>query len=173
MERTVKNTRLGIGTTGAERGKTQNWLAQHQTELLGVKNDLGGGSVYARPTLNNLLDNNINGYNIEGPETFASIGDPRAATAADGGTGWSGAFDPFIDLNNNGVYDPGEPFTDLNGNGIRDAQNAEAGLTNSHPPMRNRYAAQYLNNITRSIQSFVSFGPDQADFTPGASKILL
>jgi hypothetical protein len=167
LERTVRNTRLGIGTSGAERGKTQNWLAQHQTELLGVKNDLGGGTVYARPTLNNLLDNDLNGYNIEGPETFASIGDPRAASAADGGTGWCGAFDPFVDLNNNGLYDLGEPFTDLNGNGIRDASNAEAGLTNTHPQVRNRYAAQYLNNITRSIQSFVSFGPNQADFTPG------
>ena len=76
-----------MGTTGAERGQNQNWLVQHQTELLGVKNDIDGGTVYARPTISNLLHNDVNGYNIEGPETFATIGDPRAAAPADGGTG--------------------------------------------------------------------------------------
>ncbi len=91
MERTVKNTRLGVGTTGAERGIANTWLLQHQTELLGVKNDIGGGTVYARPTLTNLLHNDLNGYNIAGPETIATIGDPRAAAPADGGTGWVGA----------------------------------------------------------------------------------
>ncbi|MFA6046626.1 MAG: dockerin type I domain-containing protein, partial [Phycisphaerales bacterium] len=123
------------------------------------------------PTINNLLDNDANGYNIAGPETFASIGDPRAAAPASGGTGWAGAFDPFVDGSNgfpaDGVYQVGESFTDLNGNGVRDAFNAESGLSNSNPAIRNNFAAEYLNNISRSIQSFVAFGQNQADFTPG------
>ncbi|MBI1190553.1 MAG: hypothetical protein GC200_07755 [Tepidisphaera sp.] len=175
LERTVQNSRLALGVTGAERG-ANGWLTPNangnsRMNLLAVENDIAGGSVYARPTINNLLDNDVNGYNIAGPETFASIGDPLAAPAASGGTGWTGAFDPFIDGSNgfpaDGVYQVGETFTDLNGNGVRDAFNAEAGLTNTHPAVRSVYAAEYLNNISRSIQSFVSFGQNQADFTPG------
>ena len=176
LERTVLNSRLAIGTTGAERGVSNNgWLlgsgGDTRANLLAIRNDIGGGTVYARPTINNLLDNDLNGYNIGGPETFASIGDPRAAAPASGGTGWTGAFDPFVDGSNgfpaDGVYQVGESFTDLNGNGVRDAFNAEAGLANTHPAITNAFAAEYLNNISRSIQSFVSFGQNQADFTPG------
>jgi hypothetical protein len=137
MERTVKNVRLGIGMTGAERGIANTWLLNHNTELLGVKNDVGGGTVYARPTIQALLHNDLNGYNIAGPETIATIGDPRAAAPADGGTGWAGAFP------------------------------SESGQVNTNPAMRNHYAAQYINNITRSITAFVDFTEGQANFTPG------
>ena len=175
LERTVQNTRLGIGTTGAERGIANTWLVNNggnrRADLLAVRNDLAGGTVFARPTISNLLDNDANGYNIAGPETFASIGDPRSAPAASGGTGWQGAFDAFVDGSNgfpaDGAYQVGESFTDLNGNGIRDAINAEAGLSNNNPSIRNVFAARYLNNISRSIERFVSFGQNQADFTPG------
>lgn len=167
LERAVLNTRLGVGTSGAERGITQSWLLNHRVELLGVQNDLGGGTAFARPTIDSLLDNDLNGYNIEGPETFATVGDPKANGAANGGTGWIGAFDPYRDTNSNGQYDLGEPFTDLNSNGLRDAQNAEQGLTNYNPSMRNHFGAQYINNISRSIDAFVNFSGLAADFTPG------
>lgn len=171
LERAVLNCRLAVGTSGAERGKTQNWLAQHRCELLGVQNDLAGGTRFARPDIDSLLDNDINGYNIEGPETFATIGDPRANAPADGGLGWVGASDPFLDGTNgfpaDGVYQLGESFTDLNANGLRDTCNAEAGLTNSNPAMRSPYGAQYVNNISRSIEAYANSGAAAADFTPG------
>jgi hypothetical protein len=173
MEATLRNVRLGIGYVGAERGTTGSgsgsWLVRDGTgnsslEILAVKNDLYGGTVFARPTLNNILHNTANTWVIGGQAVLATIGDPRANGAANGGTGWVGASDPFIDSNGNTQFDPGESFTDLNGNGVRDAANAEAGLTNTNPPMANVYAARYMNNIFRSIAAFNSVPADIDNF---------
>ncbi len=88
-ENTTINTRLGIGYSGAERGATGSsaWLTLGRLEILGVKNDLAGGTVYARPTIDNILDNNANGYSIAGPFSFVTLGDPKAAPASKGGNG--------------------------------------------------------------------------------------
>ena len=89
MEATVKNTRLGMGHTGAERGQSSGWLIDGELELLAVQSDLKGGSVYARPTIENVVDGGVDGYNIQGLGGIATIGDPRSAPANLGGWGWA------------------------------------------------------------------------------------
>jgi hypothetical protein len=173
MEATLRNVRLGVGVVGTERGVTGSgsgsWLVRDGSgvsalEILSVINNLYGGTVAARPTIQNLLTNNSNGWVIGGQAVLATIGDPRANSAALGGTGWVGAFDPFVDGSNgfpaDGVYQVGETFTDLNGNTVRDDSNAEAGLLNSNPAMTNPAAAAYLNNLSRSIAAFNSVPGD-------------
>ncbi len=168
VEATVTNTRLGIGYVGTERGVSGSgsgsWLTRNAFEIADVKNDIYGGTQFVRPTAQNLLKNSANGWVIGGQAVIATIGDPRANGPALGGTGWPGAFDPFQDLNDNGVWDAGEPFTDLNGNGVRDASNAEAGNINNNPPMANPFAAGYLNNISRSIAAFDTVPADVENF---------
>lgn len=88
VEATVRNHRLAIGHTGAERGVNSGWLVQGQAELLAVQSDLKGGTVFARPTTENILNNDENGYTINGPAVVAAIGDPRSAPANLGGWGW-------------------------------------------------------------------------------------
>ncbi|MDX2131918.1 MAG: hypothetical protein SFY69_07700 [Planctomycetota bacterium] len=114
----------------------------------------------------NFTDSNGNGFMDVGEpsESFTDENGSMVRECALGGIGWTGAFDPFVDTNNNNAYDMGEPFTDLNGNGMWDATNAEAGLTNTNPPMRNTAAALYMNNISRSIAAFQSVPADVANF---------
>lgn len=88
MEATVINHRLGMGHTGAERGESKGWLTGGKMELLAVRADLKGGTVYARPTLGNVLNGGIDGYNITGPATIATIGDARSDDPSVGGWGW-------------------------------------------------------------------------------------
>jgi len=88
MEATVINTRLGVGHTGAERGESRGWLTGGAAELLAIRADLKGGTVFARPTLDNVLDGSADGYNIVGPAVIAQIGDARSAPASAGGWGW-------------------------------------------------------------------------------------
>ncbi|GJQ31129.1 MAG: hypothetical protein HBSAPP03_30130 [Phycisphaerae bacterium] len=171
VEATLRNVRLGIGYIGTERGVTGSgsgsWLTTGALEIADVMNDLYGGTQYVRPTTDAILHNSANGWLIGGQAVIATVGDPRANAPALGGTGWVGAFDPFIDGSNgfpaDGQYQVGETFTDLNGNGVRDATNAEAGLTNANPPMANPFAAGYLNNISRSIAAFQSVPADVAN----------
>ena len=182
VESVMRNTRLGVGYIGTERGVTGSgsgsWLSSDALEILDVRNDIYGGTQYVRPTTANIVGNNANGWVIGGQAVLATIGDPRSNAASLGGQGWAGAFDPFTDLNCNGVRDAGEPFTDLNGNGTFDAVNAEAGLpARTTPPMANPYAAAYLNNISRSIAATTSVPADPANLgMPGefaASQFLL
>ncbi len=88
LEATVLNSRLAIGHTGAERGVSSSWLTLGRAELLAVRADLKGGTDYVRPTLDAVLDGGVNGYNITGPGSISSIGDPRTNSAAVGGWGW-------------------------------------------------------------------------------------
>ncbi|CAN5852728.1 hypothetical protein BH11PLA1_BH11PLA1_12300 [soil metagenome] len=77
-ELTVGNHRLCVGYAGMERAiDSPAFLATGKVEVLAVRNSLVGGTVYTRPNIDAILDNGPNGYNIEGPETFASIGDPK------------------------------------------------------------------------------------------------
>jgi len=89
LEKTVINHRLAVGHTGAERGVSKAWLTNSKAELLAVQADLKGGTAYVRPTLSNILNNDANGYTINGPATLASIGNPRSAPANLGGWGWA------------------------------------------------------------------------------------
>ncbi len=91
MEATVKNSRLGLGHTGAERGESSGWLIDGELEVLAVQSDLKGGTVYARPTIENVVDGSADGYNIQGLGGIATIGDPRSAPANLGGWGWDAA----------------------------------------------------------------------------------
>ncbi|CAG0997222.1 hypothetical protein PHYC_02641 [Phycisphaerales bacterium] len=171
VEATMRNTRLGVAYIGTERGVTGSgsgsWLTTGALEIADVQNDVYGGTAYVRPTTSNILHNTADGWVIGGQAVVATLGDPRANAAALGGTGWVGAFDPFVDGSNgfpaDGAYQIGEAFTDLNGNGTRDASNAEAGLANTHPMMANPFAAGYLNNISRSIAAFQSVPNDVAN----------
>ena len=89
LEGTVVNTRLGLGYTGAERGVNSGWLLG-KAELLAVKNDLNGSAnaQYVRPNIDAILDNAVDtGYNVVGPASWATIGDPFAESIGDGGDG--------------------------------------------------------------------------------------
>jgi hypothetical protein len=88
MEATVKNNRLAVGHTGAERGESKGWLIDGELELLAVRADLKGGTSFARPTIANVVDGGPDGYNIQGLGGIATIGDPRSAPANLGGWGW-------------------------------------------------------------------------------------
>jgi hypothetical protein len=83
MEATVVNTRLAIGHTGAERAS--RWLFTGRADVLAVQNDLLGGTEFSRPTIDEVLDNNPDGYTIGGPETFTTLGSPRAVRPSLGG----------------------------------------------------------------------------------------
>ncbi len=113
VDGTVRRHRLAVGYSGAERGDSNGWLVNGQLEILALQNDINGGTVFARPTFDNIVQFDENSYSVIGPAVLAHIGDPRAEPVADGG--------------------------DNNGN----------------PPMFNKAAADYLNNITRSIENFV------------------
>jgi hypothetical protein len=160
LENTVFNTRLGIGTSGAERGTTGTgsgtWILDGDAEALSVLDDLRGGTVAARPNIRNVLGfsvidftpsgnpavydhvplaNRFNGYNIGGPGVLATLGDPRS---------------------NNNIDDfTGQPVVGTD-------------VSNAGPAMRNPQAAAYINNITRSRDSFSALGPNDATlFSPG------
>ncbi|MEO0715506.1 MAG: GC-type dockerin domain-anchored protein, partial [Planctomycetota bacterium] len=88
MEGTTRNTRLGIGHTGAERGGRWLTSSPQSLELLAIVGDVKGGSTPARPTLANVLDGTAEGYTVIGPASIVTLGDPRANAAAAGGWGW-------------------------------------------------------------------------------------
>lgn len=91
MEATVINHRLAIGHTGAERGESSSWLTDQRMELLAVRADIRGGTVFARPTIENVVDGGADGYAIYGVGGIATIGDPLSAPASAGGWGWDPA----------------------------------------------------------------------------------
>ncbi len=88
MEATVVNTRLAIGHTGAERAS--RWLFTGRADALAVQNDLIGGTEFSRPTIDEILDNNQDGYTIGGPETFTTLGSPMAVSPSLGGQNGTG-----------------------------------------------------------------------------------
>jgi hypothetical protein len=126
MESTLRNTRLGIGYAGAERGVTGSapgsWLSSNVLEIPSVQNDIYGGTAYTRPTTSSIVHNNANGWVIGGPAILATIGDPNAESIADGGLG------------------------------------------RTTPRMCNTAAADYVNNIVRSIEAFVAVPANPDNF---------
>ncbi len=127
VETTIRNSRLGMGYSGAERFTVAN---SARYDLVAVRCSIAGGTAYTRPTLNNILDNVPGGnpalWSIGGPAILATVGDPRNQ-AMIGGT-------------------PG----------------------NTNPRMANTEAAAFVNNITRSIENFISVpGTPQTFGMPG------
>ncbi|MFG0242617.1 MAG: GC-type dockerin domain-anchored protein [Phycisphaerales bacterium JB054] len=174
VDATVINHRLAVGHTGAERGVNNGWLGV-RADMLAIQADIKGGSVYARPNLEAVLNGGVDGYNITGPGVIATIGDPRSAAPELGGYG---ALEPFRDYGLDGnegtndsgegncQYDAGEPFIDINGNGVRDAIEPRPDTLN--PAMRNAQGAAWVNNVTRAVQGFSEApGADENLFTPG------
>lgn len=115
IDRALRNTRLGISYSGAERAV--GFVSAGRAELLAVRNDHKAGNIgtqYSRPTFADVSDNTVDGYRIGGFSVLASLGDPKAETVAD------------------------------------------FGLNNGEEKMSNKAAADYLNNVRLSIESFVS-----------------
>ena len=91
MDATVRNTRLGVGYTGAERlfnsgYKTAN-NGSGQMDMFAIRNDIFGtaGATYNRPNIDNVLNNDRDtGYVVQAPSDIASIGDPRNETMPGG-----------------------------------------------------------------------------------------
>ncbi|MCC7387832.1 MAG: hypothetical protein IT431_03600 [Phycisphaerales bacterium] len=174
MDATVINHRLAIGHTGAERGVNGGWLGV-RADFLAVQADIKGGTVYARPNLDAVLNGGVDGYNITGPGVVATIGDPRSAAEELGGYG---CLEPFRDYGLDGEdgtndtgegncqYEVGEPFIDINGSGTRNEIEPRPGSLN--PAMRNEQGAAFVNNVTRAVQGFSEApGADENLFTPG------
>jgi hypothetical protein len=78
IEEVVQNSRLAVGYAGLLGGSGAiNAAFNGRYEILGVVNDLQGGTMPTRPTQANVLNNSgPNGYNIGSYSTFASLGDP-------------------------------------------------------------------------------------------------
>ncbi|MDX2148391.1 MAG: hypothetical protein SFZ23_12795 [Planctomycetota bacterium] len=87
LETTLRNTRLGLAYSGAERGV--NPVGQRQYDIARVQAD--GGTDFVRPEIDRLLNNGlrgqtdpdggtyaIDGWRIGGPAIFATLGDPRS-----------------------------------------------------------------------------------------------
>ncbi|MGD9789660.1 MAG: GC-type dockerin domain-anchored protein [Phycisphaerales bacterium] len=99
MEETIRNTRLGIGYVGTERGVTGSgsgsWLSSGALEIADTMGDIYGQTTYIRPTTSKLVHNTIgdathgDGWLIGGQAVLATIGDPLAESIADGGLGAS------------------------------------------------------------------------------------
>src|SRR5690606_9159528 len=69
VEATVTNHRLSVGYTGAERGVNSGWLTGGRIEIIAVRNDIASGppawgvaTEFSRPTIENVLDNDANGF---------------------------------------------------------------------------------------------------------------
>jgi hypothetical protein len=84
----TRNHRLAVGQSGAERYLSSSSLNNGQVDMLAVRADIKGGTVFARPTIDAILDGGVNGYNIIGPATYATVGNPFSAPASLGGSGW-------------------------------------------------------------------------------------
>ena len=91
MDGTVRNTRLGVGYTGAERLFNSGYKTANngtgQMDMLAVRNDIFGtaGATYNRPSIDNVLHNDRDsGYVAQAPSDIASIGDPRNETMPGG-----------------------------------------------------------------------------------------
>jgi hypothetical protein len=174
LEGTVLNHRLSVGYSGAERGINSGWLAANRAEIVAIRNDLAEtpGTQYLRPTLSNVLANSTaDSYRIGGPQTIVTFGDPRAAAAADGGANWplyNWTRDPRPVRPAPGICPACNDPLDPSYVTYKDATPPAAEPANTNPAMRNRWAAQYINNITRAAAEFSKLpGSDDTVFSPG------
>ena len=84
MDATVRNVRLGVGFTGAERLFNKGYKTSNngtgQMDMLAIRNDIYGtaAATFNRPDIDNVLNNDADGgYVVQAPSVIASIGDPR------------------------------------------------------------------------------------------------
>jgi len=81
MEGAVQNQRLAVGYTGAfGASRAIVDAASGRYEILNVMKDVAGGTQYVRLSVDACLDNaDVNtGYQINGSQTLATIGDPES-----------------------------------------------------------------------------------------------
>ena len=172
VRETVRYHRLTIGYVGGDSFRSQDAV---YCDILAVAKDLGGRTGdFIRPRSNGggdagntILDNGlrgqidpstgvartVDGWQIGGKAIFATIGNPLLAPAADGGYGWSG-------------LTPAEITAE---NALRAQFPAAAGMDNPG-------TAEFLNNITRSINAFNANPSNPINqFSPGefAATILI
>jgi hypothetical protein len=85
IQAVVKDVRLAVGYSGlAGSSAAVKDAIGGKYEILDVTLDDRGGTAPVRPTINSIL-NNLDpntGYQVGGPETFASLGDPYQANPA-------------------------------------------------------------------------------------------
>ncbi len=172
VRETVRYHRLTIGYVGGDSFRSQDAV---YCDILAVAKDLGGRTGdFIRPRSGNvgdagntILDNGlrgeidpstgiartVDGWQIGGKAIFATIGNPLLAPAADGGYGWSG-------------LTPAEITAE---NALRAQFPVAAGMDNPG-------TAEFLNNITRSINAFNANPANPINqFSPGefAATILI
>ena len=85
MEDAVTNGRLALGYTGLLSGsKAADHFFRGEVEVIDVMFDDRGGTQYVRPSIHNVLFNGDpdTGYQIGGPETMATRGDPEGVGPA-------------------------------------------------------------------------------------------
>jgi hypothetical protein len=162
LEKTVKNTRLGVSYNGIVGNASEDSVANNY-ELLNVMNDTAGGTQYVRPIMTRsgttAANNNVvfnadpnTGWQAGAIQTLSTIGNP-----------FSGQI--IVDANgvprfDNGPAGPGEKVFDP-------AVNFPNEDTTG-PTMADPYAAMYIRNVVGSINA-VTDTPGDIDLlgTPG------
>jgi hypothetical protein len=180
VEATVFNHRLAVGYVGPERGINQSWLGtginndiNPLAEILSVRMDLEGGTIPVRPFGESIVNlDSPDSWRIGGPSVLVTFGDPRNETAADGGVNW-----PQYQWNLDSrplrpSPDDCPPCNDPLDISYEDYKNATAPAAEGARPttlrMRNKWAAEFVNNVTRSAENVVRVpGAPGNDFMPG------
>src|SRR5262249_54904537 len=66
--------------------------------------------------------------------------------------------EPFTDINNNGIWDPGEPFTDTNNNGYYDP--GQRAVTITYMGTQNGHKGIYTSRLNFLGNNTTPFNPD-------------
>jgi hypothetical protein len=144
---TIRNTRLGVGYIGGDSWASNS--AWNYADIIAVRNDLNGRTVgnFVRPTVATILDNGLIGE--------SDIGTANTNTSDGFRIGGLAVFSTLGDPRQVPAVDGGYGFI--------------SGETNpGTPAMLNRNAAEFVNNLSRSVDAFNSLpGSDQTVFSPG------
>ena len=144
---TIRNVRLGVGYLGGDIwAAASGWTF---ADITAVRDDRNGrtAGTFARPTIANILDNGLVG------DTNVGVGTPKTTD------GWRigglAVFSTFGDPRQTTAADGGYGFI---------PGEANPGT----PAMKNLRAAEFLNNLSRSVDAFNTLpGSDQTVFSPG------
>jgi hypothetical protein len=179
-EGTAFGHRLAIAYAGAERGINNTWLGTGPTnttnslvDIPSVKFDLIGGTTFVRPFGEAMVNlDSPESWRIGGPASLSHFGDPRNETAADGGVNWpqynwdndTRPLRPSV-IDDPAANDPLDPSYENFKNAVRPSAEAARATTLR---MRNKWAAEFVNNVTRSVESVVRVPTAPGnDFMPG------
>ncbi|MEL7472464.1 MAG: dockerin type I repeat-containing protein [Planctomycetota bacterium] len=196
VEGAVINTRLGIGHNSAERGTAsggdRGWLINGTADLLAIQNDVIGGTEFSRPTLDDVLDNDTNGYIVSGPASLSLVGDPTTNAAEFGGNGTAdgvsvfGVENPHAAAWTNNILQSVAAFTTLPGgsatafspgeflaanNLIEAATDNIRDLSVACDITPNPLLNQTLQDFTRNLAGQTFAAPEYASFNSGASGV--